>query len=105
MKKCFCLPICFLFGLIFIGFNTASLANTTKNTHAVVTFVVYKDDQCKTALGDFKVDTSKACVPYTYTDSKGKKITGSMGDFRCYKDNLVVNKYPFTGDCVASHSV
>jgi len=45
------------------------------------------------------MDISKACSNYSYVDSKGKTTQGSNGNFRCYPDKLVYDKYPFAADC------
>jgi hypothetical protein len=81
------------FAVFALGFAPAPAAAATFQVG------VFADASCKTFTGPVDIDTSKACVNYSYVDSKGVTTNGSLGNFRCYADKVVLDKYPFAKDC------
>jgi hypothetical protein len=73
--------------------------------HVVIEYAVYKNTTCSGKLvGKDKIDTGKKCFNYSYVDSKGVTTRGSLGNFHCYKDKVVMNKYPFAQNCTVEHA-
>ena len=69
---------------------------------------VYSDKACtklQTDASFLKVDTSKKCQTIFYTDKAGKKFPATMGNYRCYKDKLVFDKYPGQTSCESKEMV
>ena len=71
-----------------------------KNPNPRVKIAIYKDPACtEKAAGVLVLEITQPCSNYSYVDSKGLTIHGSNGNFRCYADKLVYDKYPFATDC------
>jgi hypothetical protein len=92
------------FGLI-LGMGLSGITSTP-NAHASGDYIdfkisVYKDKNCKgKPWGNIDIDTKPGfCSSYEYADSKGVITKGGNGSFRCYKDKVVYNKYPFSATC------
>lgn len=81
--------------MLLVGLKTARGAGEP----ARFAIMIYSDDACTKQKGPIAIDASKACVDYSYVDSKGKTTWGSNGHFRCYKDKVVFDKYPFNPGC------
>lgn len=80
---------------------------TFSATPHYITFEVdiYGNPQCSgQPIGIISIDASKHCNTYSYVDSKGKTITGSQNNVRCYRDKIVYDKYPFSEKCLATES-
>ncbi len=63
---------------------------------------IYADKDCtqlKTDASFLKVDTGLSCQTIYYTDTAGKKFPTTMGNYRCYPDKLVFDKYPVQTSC------
>ena len=66
---------------------------------------VYKDKNCSPdskLMPVIIIDTNQKCSNYSYTDSKGKVTKGSQTYIRCYKDKVVMDKFPFSFNCAKS---
>ena len=71
-----------------------------QNPNSKVKVAIYKDPACTGPVaGVLVLDIAKSCSNYSYVDSKGVTTQGSNGNFRCYADKLVYDKYPFATDC------
>lgn len=88
-----------LAGLLF-SYGQLSMAEQAKKP--IYKLGVYADSKCTKLKGESAVmslDTSKTCQTIYYTDSVGKSTPATMGNYRCYKDKLVFDKYPLQDNC------
>jgi len=91
-------------GLILVGllFTYSQAAMADQAQKPIFKLGVYEDSKC-TKLKDesavMSLDTSKSCQTIYYTDSRGKSTPATMGNYRCYKDKLVFDKYPLQDNC------
>jgi hypothetical protein len=71
------------------------------DSYAKITIGIYKDKTCpeKAVWDKLEANGSQKCVNYSYVDSKGVTTRGSNGNFRCYADKVVYDKYPFEENC------
>lgn len=75
-----------------------------------ITLGVYEDSKCEKVRtnGDEvhigKLNTSLGCQTNYYTNSKGEKTPASSGNFRCYKDHVIFDKFPLSETCDYSGS-
>jgi hypothetical protein len=67
---------------------------------------IYKNSGCKGKPdATFDIYPARSCNSYSYTDSKGVLFSGSQNNFRCSKDKVTYDKYPFSANCSAKESV
>ena len=92
----------YIVGIICVLFALGNQAVFASNGYAEFDIAVYGDKDCSPASKKtpvIKMDANLKCNSYSYADSVKKITTGSQGELRCYRDKVVMNKYPFSGTC------
>ncbi len=79
-----------------------------RKTHEYVRLAMFSDAACEKPLLQIglpfivTMDTGQACFSFSYTDPAGLAVPTSHANFRCEKDKLLYDKYPFSSECKLS---
>ena len=99
------LPLFFIFFLISCAHSTSKYTPLPNAPYAEITLGMYADSNCTEALEQngepftLPMDTSKKCFDFSYVDPSEDKIPTSHANFRCFRDYILYDKYPFSADC------
>ncbi|WP_185236186.1 hypothetical protein [Teredinibacter franksiae] len=95
------------YSLFLLSCAHPNLKHTALETapYAGIKLGMYADANCDVPLKQqgepfvLLMDTAQKCFDFSYVDPSEDNIPTSHANFRCFRDYILYDKYPFSADC------